>query len=57
MNSASQMQCSVSTCLGIYREGADLHALQVHEPLGQIAEKWTELEWQALFQPILGIST
>ena len=51
------MQCSVSTCLGIYREAADLHALQVHEPLGQIAEKWTELEWQALFQPILGIST
>ena len=49
MDPASQMQCSVSTCLGIYREGADLHALQVHEPLGQIAEKWTELEWQALW--------
>jgi hypothetical protein len=57
MNAASQMQCSVSTCLGIYREAADLRALQVHEPLGQIVEKWTELEWQALFQPILGIST
>jgi hypothetical protein len=49
MNSASQMQCSLSTCLGIYREATDPHALQVHEPLGQIAEKWTELEWQALW--------
>ena len=43
------MQHSVSTCLGVYREAADLHSLQVHESLGQIAEKWTELEWQALW--------
>jgi len=49
IGTASQMQHSVSTCLGVYREATDLHALQVHEPLGQIAEKWTELEWQALW--------
>jgi hypothetical protein len=42
--------------LSVYREASVEKTYHVHEPLGRLAEKWAELEWQALFQPTLGIS-
>jgi uncharacterized protein DUF2851 len=49
MTSAPQTLCSVEDCLAIYREAHVLDASWVREPLGHFAEKWTELEWQALW--------
>jgi Protein of unknown function (DUF2851) len=40
---------SFENCLAIYREAPCLDVAVAREPLGHFAEKWTELEWQALW--------
>jgi hypothetical protein len=45
----SQPTCSFESYLAIYREAPALDTSRVREPLGHFAEKWTELEWQALW--------
>jgi hypothetical protein len=44
-----QPGCSVENCLALYREAPCLDVSVAREPLGHFAEKWTELEWQALW--------
>src|SRR6266576_1206686 len=44
-----QTACSVEKCLAVYREAPALVPSRVREPPGHFAEKWTELEWQALW--------
>ncbi|HWY91993.1 MAG TPA: DUF2851 family protein, partial [Chthoniobacterales bacterium] len=49
MVSTAQERSAVVTILAIYRQGFDQDLLRVREPRTHIAEKWTELEWQALW--------
>jgi hypothetical protein len=57
MISTAQERSAAATILAIYLKGFDQDLLRVREPRSHIAEKWTELEWQALFQPPIGTST
>jgi len=38
-----------SSCLSFYQEARLHETPPLHEPIGDLAEKWTELEWQALW--------
>ena len=49
MISATQGRPSIATILAIYHDGLDQDLLHVREPLSHLGEKWTELEWQALW--------
>ena len=49
MNSLNQGQPQVAAILATYREGFDQDLLRTQETPSHIAEKWTELEWQALW--------
>jgi hypothetical protein len=49
MNSTPQGQTPVAAILAIYRSKFDQDLFRVREPRSHIAEKWTELEWQALW--------
>ena len=49
MNSLNQGQSQVAAILATYREGFDQDLLRAQESHSHIAEKWTELEWQALW--------
>jgi len=49
MLSKTQERPAVATILAIYRERSDDDLLRVREPRSHVAEKWTELEWQALW--------
>jgi hypothetical protein len=48
MNSAPK-ECFSSSCLSIYRESCIHETPQRPELTSDLAEKWTELEWQALW--------
>ena len=45
----SPKQCPSLSCLAIYQESCVHPAPLLNEPASPLTEKWTELEWQALW--------